>query len=517
MIWLMLVQVVISATAGDSRPSYHLTSESEWLSDPQRPFYLGGEWHLYYLYNSNFDFTNPTGGGGTEWFHLTSQDLISWLPQGVAIEKYQPNADGVVLGDIETGSAIIDLNNTAGFGENAVVAILTQMQDGIQQQSLFYSTSNGYNFTPYSQNPVMPNPNVTAKLDFRDPKVIWDNTYSQWVMVLSEASKITFYASTNLTTWVYKSTFSPLDSGIDLGILECPDLYQLDVDGDTTKRTWVLASSANGYLYNRTTSAAYWTGTWDGSTFTASDIHPQWMDDGSDFYAAVTWPDSLSGNNGMYASRYATAWTNNWNYANDLPYYGNWAGQLGLVREIKLRNITGIVTMVSEPISLYTSLFGSSSRVHGTTITTDPTTASLPQMAGDAYVIRAVISKNDGDDGDEVQIRIKGDGTYATIVGYNFSSLQAFFIRDHDGVATDAMASGPKEAYNTARNSTVILPNNTVNLSLYVDWNSAEVFVNSGEKTLSGLIYPNLGASSVEMVSSNGQLLLDSFTYAGIS
>ncbi len=163
--------------------------------------------------------------------------MVSWVPQGVVIEKYKPRPDGVVLGDIETGSTVIDTENTAGFGKNAVVAILTQMEDGIQQQSLFYSTDNGYNFTPYSGNPVMPNPNPSAKPAFRDPKVMWDATSSQWVMALSEATKITFWTSTNLTTWSYKSGFSPLDSGIDLGTLECPDLYQLDIDGDPTKRT----------------------------------------------------------------------------------------------------------------------------------------------------------------------------------------------------------------------------------------------------------------------------------------
>ncbi|KAK9366098.1 glycosyl hydrolase [Lipomyces kononenkoae] len=516
--WLAILLFVISpSNASDGRPSYHLTPDSEWMNDPQRAFFDAGEWHLYYLYNSNFNFSDPTAGGGTEWYHVTSENMVNWTDHGVVIEKYQPTPSGVYLGDIETGSAVIDTNNTAGFGENTVVAILTQMGDGIQQQSLFYSTDNGYTFTPFPGNPVMPNPDPTAKPAFRDPKVIWDDASGQWVMALAEGDKIGFYTSSNLTTWVYSSGFIPQDSGVNLGLLECPDLYQLDVDQDPTRRTWVLASGANGYLYNRTTGTAYWIGTWDGAAFTAVDVNPQWMDSGPDFYATVTWADScLEGDQG-YASRYAIAWMNNWNYANDLPYYGGWAGQSSLVREIKLSTIADAVTLVSVPISSYANIFGPSVSVTGTPITTDPATASLPEMAGGAYVIQATVSKNDGDDGDEVRIRVKGDGTFATTVGYDFVRDQAFLVRDLDGEATQSMATAPKQEYDAVRTAPVALTDNTVTLSVYVDWNSVEIFVNDGAAALSGLIYPIPGAETIEIVSGAGQLTLDSFTYAGIA
>ncbi|KAK9428081.1 glycosyl hydrolase [Lipomyces doorenjongii] len=494
----------------EARPSYHVTPQSEWMNDPQRPFFLGGEWHLYYLYNADFNFSDPTAGGGTEWYHITSQDMVTWTEHGVVIEKYQPNQNGVYLGDIETGSAVIDTDNTAGFGANAVVAILTQMADGIQQQSLFYSTDNGYTFTPFSGNPVMPNPDPTAKPAFRDPKVIWDSASAEWVMALAEGNKIGFYTSSNLKTWTYISGFFPQ---VDLGVLECPDLYQLDVDGDVTKRTWVLAMGANGYLYGRTTGTAYWTGDWDGTEFTADNDLPQWMDSGPDFYATVSWADSSLG----YASRYAIGWMNNWGYADDLPYYGGWAGQDSLVREISLVTIDGTATLVSVPISSYADIFDTGVSVYGKTITTDPSTASLPEMAGGAYVIYTTVSKNVGDDGDEVRIRIKGDGTFGTTVGYDFVHAQAFFVRDVDGVATESMATAPKQAYDAVRTAPVPLAPSTITLSVYVDWNSVEIFVNNGVAILSGLIYPDSGAETIEMVSGTGQLTLDSFTYAGVS
>src|SRR4051812_48265135 len=159
--------VVLCNSAGGTRPSYHITPLSKWMNDPQRPYFLGGEWHMYYLYNSNFNEANPRSGGGTEWYHITSTDLVHWTRRGVAIEKYKPNQNGVYLGDIETGSAVIDTENTAGFGQNAVIALATQMADGVQQQSLFYATDNGYKFNPFLGNPVLPHFNPSSKSDFR--------------------------------------------------------------------------------------------------------------------------------------------------------------------------------------------------------------------------------------------------------------------------------------------------------------------------------------------------------------
>ncbi|KUL92247.1 hypothetical protein ZTR_02326 [Talaromyces verruculosus] len=508
---LLLFALYVSTVAGQTRPSYHVTPDMKWMNDPQRPFHLADEWHLYYLYNSNYDTSNP-GAGGTEWYHITSTDMVHWTGQGVAIEKYKPNpSTGVILGDIETGSAVVDTNNTAGFGQNTVVAIVTQMENGIQQQSLFYSTDNGYNFTAYEGNPVMPNPDPNTKPAFRDPKVFWDGEAGHWAMSLAEGNKIGFYTSPDLKTWTYTSDFIPAGGDVDLGILECPDLYQLDLDGDSTKRTWILAMSANGYLYNRTTGTVYWTGTWDGNGFTTTESFPQWMDDGPDFYATVSWenPDDA------YGSRYAVAWMNNWGYAATLPYYGDFEGQESMVREVKLETINNSPMLVSIPIGKYDGIFTTPKSVSKTTITTDPASASLPSNLTDgAYVFNATITKNDNDTGNEVRFRIKSDGNFSTTVGYDFTHSQAFLVRDSDGSATTSLQSGPKQVYDTIRTAPNPLGGNTVELVIYVDWNSVEMFINDGVAVLSGLIYPNQAAEGIQVVSDMGNLTLVSFSYA---
>ena len=168
--------------ASQFRPAYHLTPAKEWMNDPQRPFMLDGVWHYYYLYNAD----HPEGNG-TEWFHVTSTDLVHWKDEGVAIEKFKNG-----LGDIETGSAVVDHDNTAGFGKGAVVAVMTQQDKGIQRQSLFYSTDKGYTFKAYDRNPVMDNP---GQEHWRDPKIIRDEARDQWVMALAEGEKIGLYTS----------------------------------------------------------------------------------------------------------------------------------------------------------------------------------------------------------------------------------------------------------------------------------------------------------------------------------
>ena len=508
-----LLAAIIPHVVGQMRPTYHITPNTNWMNDPQRPFFHGGEWHLYYLYNADWNKANP-GAGGTEWYHVTSTDMVHWDNQGVAIRKYQPNSpDGVVLGDIETGSSVVDSSNSAGFGNDAVVAILTQMQDGVQQQSLFYSKDQGYTFTAMENNPVMPSPDRYSKPAFRDPKIFYDSEAEQWVIALAEGTKIGFYTSKDLKTWEFVSDFSPLDFGVDLGTLECPDLFQIDLDGSSESRTWILAMGANGYLHGRTTGTVYWAGSWSGSTFTTTTTFPQWLDYGPDFYATVSWenPDD------RFASRYAVGWMNNWEYAATLPYYDGYEGQQSMVREVKYRTINGTPTLVSSPIQGYEALFTNSVSVESKPITTQAATASLPvDQTGGAFVIHATVTKADDDDGNEFHIRFKSDGTYYTDVGYSFANSQVFLARDQDGSATDTLATAPKEVWDAVRTGENPAGGNTVKLTMYVDYNSVEVFVNDvGVVAMSALIYPNEGAEGLEIVTEYGSLTLDSFTYAG--
>ena len=144
---------------------------------------------------------------------------------------------------------------------------MTQQDEGVQRQSLFLSTDGGYRFEPIDGNPVMDNPGATH---WRDPKIVWDDARDEWLMVLAEGHKLGFYTSPDLKDWTYRSGFER----DDLGILECPDLFEMSLDGDAGKTTWVLAAGVNGAEHGKTTGTVYWTGEWDGEAFTAEAAEP---------------------------------------------------------------------------------------------------------------------------------------------------------------------------------------------------------------------------------------------------
>jgi len=164
------------------RPAYHFTPEYGWMNDPNGMVYLDGEYHLFFQYN-------PYGNRwqNMHWGHAVSTDLVSWtyLPTPLAPDS---------LGAIFSGSAVIDVRNTAGFGENAMVAVYTSAGKE-QTQSIAYSIDRGRTFTKYVGNPVIPNPGIP---DFRDPKVMWHDESGQWIMSLATKQTVTFYGSPEL-------------------------------------------------------------------------------------------------------------------------------------------------------------------------------------------------------------------------------------------------------------------------------------------------------------------------------
>lgn len=485
--------------AGSSqyRPSYHITPERDWMNDPQRPFFLNGLWHYYYLYNAD----HPQGNG-TEWYHLTSKDLVTWKDEGVAIQKYKNG-----LGDIETGSAVVDYKNTAGFGKDAVISVLTQQDKGVQRQSLFYSTDGGFTFSSYEGNPVMENPGAEH---WRDPKIVRDEANGQWLMILAEGHKLGMYTSKDLKSWHYASGFER--SG--LGTLECPDLFQLDVDGDPAKRTWVLAASANGSEEGRTTGVAYWTGSWDGTMFTPADEKHQWLDSGSDFYAAVTWDDPRLTDGQRLQSRQALGWVNNWDYARKLPTEDWQGGMDSIVRDIRLKTVDGRPSLVSTPSKTLARLEGQSSSSGPETITPEGT-AGLPSAQGGAYRLDLTIERGNGADdggrvGSEALLQFaSGEAIFAT-VGYNFQDGAAFVTREQPAAGD----LGP--LFTQRRTASAPARNGSVDLTVFVDHSSIEVFVNGGEQTLTSLVFPRSEEQDIKLVTGGGNLTLKSLTHTAL-
>ena len=277
------------------RPTYHFTPEYGWMNDPNGLVYQDGEWHLFYQFN-------PYGSlwGNMHWGHAVSRDLVKWEHLGVAIA---PDA----LGSVFSGSAIVDQENTAGFGRNAIVAMYTSAGDS-QTQSLAYSNDGGRTFAKYPGNPVIVAEN---KPDFRDPKMFWDDQTRQWKVVLAAGQEVQFYSSDNLKDWTYESSFGK-DYGCHDGVWECPDLIRLPFEG---KEKWVLILNINPGGPFGGSATQYFVGSFDGKTFRCDDLPTvtRWMDYGKDHYATVTWSNAPAGRT------VALAWMSNWQYANAVP------------------------------------------------------------------------------------------------------------------------------------------------------------------------------------------------------
>ena len=278
------------------RPVYHHTPAYGWMNDPNGMFYKDGVWNLYFQHNPyGSQWENMT------WGHSTSKDLVHWTFDG---DPVQPDA----LGTIFSGSAVVDKNNTAGFGKNAIVALYTSAGES-QTQSMAYSTDGGKTFTKYAGNPIL----TSSVPDFRDPHMFWNEDIKKWNMILTAGQHMEIYTSDNLKDWKLESAFGE-GYGNHGGVWECPDLMKLKVRG-TDKEKWMLVCNINPGGPFGGSATQYFVGDFDGHKFTC-DSKPEvtkWMDYGKDHYATVTFDNAPEGRH------VAIAWMSNWQYANQVP------------------------------------------------------------------------------------------------------------------------------------------------------------------------------------------------------
>jgi fructan beta-fructosidase len=437
------------------RPQFHFSPEYGWMNDPNGMVYLDGEYHLFYQYN-------PYGAmwGNMHWGHAVSTDMVSWtyLPTAIASDS---------LGDIFSGSAVIDENNTAGFGKNAMIAIYTS-NGKTQQQSISYSTDKGRTFVKYTQNPVLANPGIT---DFRDPKVSWNETSRQWVMALATKQTITFYGSPDMKAWTKLSEFGE-GIGSHTGVWECPDLFPLKFQG---KKKWVLLVSSGG-VPNGGTATQYFIGTFDGTRFTADPLpYPLWIDYGRDNYAGVTW-GNLPSKDGR---RIFLGWMNNWDYANQVPTQ-NFRSAMTVPRELALMNNGKHLILANYPTIEVNSLRGAGK--------------TFPNQHVEKEVkIPELLKVNDGTY--EIEMTIKPDNT--SIFGFGLTNTKGEYLNftfdlTSNQLSIDRHKSG-KVDFNDkfkAGMSAPLIKRVLYTVRLLIDKASVEIFINKGELAMTTLFFP---------------------------
>ena len=475
------------------RNQFHFSPEANWMNDPNGMVYFDGEYHLFYQY-----YPDSTVWGPMHWAHAVSKDLVHWEHLPIALF---PDS----LGYIFSGSAVIDKNNTAGFGKDAMLAIYTYHdmegeQSGTsntyQYHAIAYSTDKGRTFTKYEGNPVIPNPGIK---DFRDPKVIWDDDSEQWVMVFAAHDHIKIYGSPNLRDWTHLSDWG-LEYGEHGGIWECPDLFPIKVDG-TDETKWVMLESLNTGAPNGGSGTQYFVGDFDGKNFIldptfvddVSNGRSLWIDYGTDNYAGVTWSNAPVGDN----EKLFIGWMSNWQYAQVVPTE-KWRSAMTVPRTISLHKENGKYRLRSNPVKAMNKLVDKTIEIKGQTITDE-----LIISENISEVLMKLDMKFSRSDKGEFKIKFSNDQDEFIIVGFDPVENQYFIDRRKSG-AVDF-----EKGFAGLHKAPVDYDKENAELTIFIDHSSVELFADEGRVVMTDIVFPSSPYNRATILADDNEIILE--------
>lgn len=438
------------------RPQFHFTPASMWMNDPNGLIYYNGEYHLFYQYNPD-----ATVWGPMNWGHAESTDLMHWTHLPIAL-KPDP------IGTMFSGSAVADTKDMSGFfnGGSGLVAIFSY---STQQVGIAYSSDNGLTWTKYSGNPVIPNPGVS---DFRDPKVFWYAPGNEWIMVVAGGT-LHIYSSPDLKNWKLESNNTNITT-------ECPDLYELPVDGDAANSKWVLSLAGS----------AYYIGSFDGHSFTPES--PRYtMNYGSDSYASQTYNDTEG-------RRIMLSWMNNGSYSSQLSTNA-WNGTMTVPYQMTLKTAPdGTVRLYQTPVDEVSTVRHDDTSFKNVTVT--PDTNILKNLRGRALDITAEFQVNGTS---KFGFKVLGTSTSAAVISYDAASKTLTLDRS---LLPDLNISAMKNS-----SSCTLAPiNNVIKLRILVDNSTIEVFGNDGQTVTTDLAFPDPAGDALTLYTQGENLTVNS-------
>ena len=486
------------------RPVYHHTPLYGWMNDANGLVYKDGEYHLYYQYNPY-----GTKWGNMHWGHSVSKDLVNW-------EHLDPAIDRDPMGHIFSGSSVVDTNNDAGFGKDAIVAFYTSASDENGQiQCLAYSNDNGRTFTKYENNPILVP--VDGLKDFRDPKVFWYAPDQKWVMIVSADKEMRFYSSNNLKDWTYMSAFGE-GYGAKPSQFECPDMVELAVDGNPDNKKWVLIVNINPGSPFGGSATQYFTGDFDGTKFTTDmgtdDV--KWLDWGKDHYATVCFSNTGDRVIGV-------PWMNNWQYANYVPVQ-QFRSANALPRELYLYTEGNEVFMGADVVAEAQAMRKEYTKTESFDVK-------------DSYTIESLFAKNDG--AYELIMNIEpGKAKVAGIellnslgehvnIYFDMQTMKLVMDRSESGIVEFGELSEPHfiENHDNRKTTSINYVNDfalatwapvnkaeSYQLHIFVDVCSIEIFLNNGKVAMTNLVFPNEPYNILRFYSEGGEMKVNDFT-----
>jgi fructan beta-fructosidase len=490
LIGLMFMAIIASSQetnfmSDKHRPQFHFSPKKFWMNDPNGMIYYNGTYHLFFQH-----YPEKTVWGPMHWGHATSKDMIRWEEQPIAL---YPDS----LGWIFSGSAVIDFNNTSGFGKNGkppMVAIFTHHNDSLvklkqnnqQYQSLAYSLDDGKTWTKYAGNPVLKSPGIP---DFRDPKVFWYEEGKNWIMTLAVKDRIHFYSSPDLKKWTLLSEFGA-KFGAHGGVWECPDLFQLPYENG---KKWVLLISINPGGPNGGSATQYFTGQFDGKVFNPTDTLTRWMDEGPDNYAGVTFSNTGE-------RRILMGWMSNWDYANEVPTR-EWRSAMTLPRELGFTNIGDKPILTSKPVDETKILLGKQFKVPSIEIngTYDPgfnnagikdagakdTDLNNPNLipGNNSKGLYQVYFEADADR--DVSVKLSNNINQFVTIGFDHGKNEFYIDRTSSG----------QQIFNKKFFKRSVAKRNSkaqkIKMNLFIDHASAELFADDGTTVMTAIFFPD--------------------------
>ena len=466
------------------RGQYHYSVKDGWANDPNGMVLYNGTYHLFYQFYDDVEW------GPMHWAHATSTDLVHWKDAPMAL---YPDANGAMF----SGCVVADDKNTSGLfsgNQGGLVALITANGNG-QRIKLAYSTDEGKTWAKVDKIAADWTDDPLYSRDFRDPKVFrWEN---KWFMVIA-GGPLRIYSSDNLREWKCESTYATLHT-------ECPDMYPIRADDGVIK--WVL--SRGGRLY-KVGDFKEVEGNWrfvpDAPYAKVSDNGI--MNFGKDSYAAMTYyvQDFGTAANPTLPELVEINWMNTWDdYCREVGRKVGQAfnGTFNLNLTLGLKNENGKYVLTQTPIQAYETLRGNPAvSLTGADVTEN--NALLSNFSGDCYEI---VSKFYPGTAKRVGFDLRVGNGQKTAVRYDTESKRLSIDRSQSGIIISNMFA--------QTDGQTVEPNadGSIDLRIYVDKASVEVFAKDYTAAGANQIFPSVSGLGAAIVAEGGTAKADVTVY----
>lgn len=452
------------------RLNYHFMAPTGWMNDPNGLVFHNGEYHLFYQF-----YPYAASWGPMHWGHAKSTDLVNWehLPVALAPSESYDSGEGVQGYGCFSGSAVV--NN------DELVLIYTGHVDGnLPQQVQNIATSiDGVNFEKYENNPIIDNIPADGTPDFRDPKV-WNHN-GKWYMIVGTKKdgkgKAVLYISDNLKNWEYKGVAAESD-GTQGDMWECPDLFPIN------GRHVLLVSPMYG---TQNEKPFYVIGDMDYEEGAFKQDVYKTLDYGFDFYA----PQTLVDDKGR---RIMIGWIEKWLTKMPSQDHG-WAGAMSIARELVVEE-----NMLKQKPVIELATLRTDYKVQESFDVTGLKTIAEQQNPASELLINLNVNETTASVFG-IQLRASKDGTERTEILVDFENREIMMDREFSGTGEKGISKAPF----------ILKENGILNLRVFMDTTSVELFINGGEQVITNRVFPNETSNRLNIFAKDGKVSVKSF------